>query len=77
MIGAMRGLLGGRMMERLTDAVAAAGIATWFTPELYQWTSDFSQAAAMFMPILGCLWLGVKTITHLHNHFRGREDHIE
>jgi hypothetical protein len=47
-------------MERITDVIAAAGVATWFTPELYEWAASTSQFAALMMPIFGCVWLGVQ-----------------
>jgi uncharacterized membrane protein YfbV (UPF0208 family) len=60
------------MLDRLTNAIAAAGIATWFTPGLREWTSDISVVAAELMPIAGLVWLGVQTMTHVHNHFRNK-----
>lgn len=59
----------GRLMERITDAIATIGIATWFTPGLYEWTASISNGAALLMPMLGVTWLGVQIWSRL---FRGK-----
>jgi hypothetical protein len=55
----------GVLMERITDVIAAMGVATWFTPELYDWAASTSQFAALMMPIFGCVWLGVQIWSRL------------
>lgn len=51
-------------MDRLTDWIAASGIAvggaTWVNPGIYEWTVNASHGAALLMPILGVIWLGVQ-----------------
>jgi hypothetical protein len=51
---------GDRLMERLTDLIASIGVLTWLAPGLYEWTASVSQFAALIMPILGAIWLGVQ-----------------
>lgn len=50
----------GSMMERLTDGIAILAVITGINPQVYFWLSEFSQLAALLMPILGCMWLGVQ-----------------
>jgi hypothetical protein len=50
----------GVVMERLTNAIAAIGVATWFTPEFYEWSVSVSGGFALLMPPLGCVWLAVQ-----------------
>lgn len=50
----------GGLIERATDGVAILAVVSWLNPGFYQWLSDFSQLAALMLPILGCLWLGVQ-----------------
>ena len=51
---------GGWIMERATDALAIFAVLSAINPRLYQLLSDFSQLAALLMPIFGCIWLGVQ-----------------
>lgn len=51
---------GGSIMERATDALAIFAVLSAINPRLYQLLSDFSQLAALLMPIFGCIWLGVQ-----------------
>ncbi|HLO78151.1 MAG TPA: hypothetical protein VK196_16980 [Magnetospirillum sp.] len=51
---------GGNVMERLTDALAVFGIMSGLNPSIYEWLSDISTTFALFMPVLGCIWLGVQ-----------------
>lgn len=48
------------MIERTTDIVAAAAVLSWFNPRIYEELSDYSQLAALLLPILGCAWLFVQ-----------------
>jgi hypothetical protein len=65
----LRLLKTGTLMERATDVIATIGVATWFTPELYDFTASVSQGAALFMPVLGCIWLGVQIWSRI---FKGK-----
>lgn len=56
---------GGIVMERLTDGVAVLAVISWLNPGLYQALSDFSQLAALLLPILGCAWLSVQIAVRL------------
>lgn len=51
---------GGTMVERATDGIAVLAVISWVNPGIYQWLSDFSQLAALLLPIFGCTWLGVQ-----------------
>ncbi len=53
-------LAGGSITERLTDAFAVLAVITGINPQIYFWLSETSTLAAMVMPILGCIWLGVQ-----------------
>lgn len=50
----------GGTMERITDGVAILAVLSWVNPKIFEWLSDFSQLAALMLPILGCIWLGVQ-----------------
>jgi hypothetical protein len=50
----------GSMMERLTDGIAILAVITGVNPSIYFWLSEISTLAALIMPILGCMWLGVQ-----------------
>lgn len=54
--------LGGKTLERVTDVVATAGIASWFTPEIRLALEAVSEWAALLMPILGSAWLLVQIV---------------
>lgn len=56
---------GGSMLERLTDVVAILAVITGIHPGIYEWLSEISQLAALLVPILGCLWLGVQIWSRL------------
>lgn len=51
-------------METVTNWIAwcgiAAGGATWMWPDFYQWALSASNGAALLMPVMGCVWLGVQ-----------------
>ena len=47
-------------MERFTDAVAILAVLTGLNPDYYWYISQTSQFAALLLPILGCIWLGVQ-----------------
>ncbi len=51
---------GGSIMSRFTDAVAILAVLTGLNPDYYWYISQTSQVAALFLPILGCIWLGVQ-----------------
>lgn len=51
---------GGSMMERVTDALAILAVITGINPQIYLYLSEISAFAALLMPILGCMWLGVQ-----------------
>lgn len=53
-------VLGGRTMEKVTDAIAVAGVGTIFFPELWSWMQSFSEVAALLMPPMGVAWLAVQ-----------------
>lgn len=53
-------LPGGTMIERVTDGVAVLAVLSWMNPSVYAWLADFSQLAALLLPILGCAWLAVQ-----------------
>lgn len=61
----------GGMMERATDGVAVLAVLTWINPKIYQQLSDYSQLAALLLPILGCAWLVVQISLRL---VRGKEE---
>lgn len=48
------------MMERATDGVAILAVLSWVNPKIFAWLNDFSQIAALLLPILGCAWLAVQ-----------------
>ena len=50
----------GSIMERLTDGIAILAVITGVNPAIYYWLSEVSSVAALLMPILGCMWLGVQ-----------------
>lgn len=50
----------GSIMERLTDGIAILAVISGVNPAIYQWLSEISALAALMMPILGCMWLGVQ-----------------
>lgn len=50
----------GSTMERVTDAIAILAVITGINPAVYHWLADISGLAALLMPILGCMWLGVQ-----------------
>lgn len=60
-------------METVTNWIAWGGIAfgsaTWVEPNFYAWVVNASHGAALFMPILGCVWLGVQIWSRL---FQGK-----
>ena len=49
------------MQDRITDATAAGAITSpiWLQ-WLYDATTDFSEWAALWLPILGVIWLAVQ-----------------
>ena len=51
---------GGSIMERITDAIAIIAVITGVNPDFYYWLGQTSQIAALLLPVLGCLWLGVQ-----------------
>lgn len=51
---------GESFMERITDAVAVLAVISGLNPGVYEWLSEISQVAALLVPILGCIWLGVQ-----------------
>lgn len=55
----------GGMIERVTDGVAILGVLTWLNPKLFSMLSDYSQLAALLLPILGCFWLTVQIIVRI------------
>lgn len=69
----IRVVLGSKTVERATDIIAAAGIASWFTPELFQWLTSVNQIAALFLPIFGCAWLVVQIFVHLKTKLFSRK----
>jgi len=48
------------MAEKATDWLAFFAVLSWLKPGVYAWMADFSQLAALLMPVLGCAWLGVQ-----------------
>lgn len=50
----------GSIMERVTDAIAILAVITGINPAVYYWLSEISALAALLLPILGCMWLGVQ-----------------
>lgn len=50
----------GNVMERIADFFAVFGILSWLNPAVLEWISGVSTLAAMLMPILGVIWLGVQ-----------------
>ena len=56
---------GGIVIERITDCVAMLAVISWLTPRFYQTLSDYSQLAALLLPILGCAWLAVQIIVRI------------
>jgi hypothetical protein len=50
----------GSTLERITDAVAIVAVITGLNPSFYYWLSEISGLAALLMPVLGCMWLGVQ-----------------
>lgn len=61
---------GEKIMDTVTNWIAYSGIAvgsaTWMWPFLYEWVVQASHGAALFMPILGCMWLGVQIWSRLY-----------
>ncbi len=51
-------------MYTITNWIAWVGIAVggamWVEPNLCAWAVSASHGAALFMPVLGCVWLGVQ-----------------
>lgn len=47
-------------MERITDAIAIIAVITGVNPDFFYWLGQTSQIAALLLPVLGCLWLGVQ-----------------
>jgi hypothetical protein len=47
-------------MERITDGVAILAVISGINPAIYQWMANISEIAALLMPIMGCIWLGVQ-----------------
>lgn len=50
----------GPVMERATDALAILAVLSGINPGILQWIGSISTVAALFMPILGCIWLAVQ-----------------
>jgi hypothetical protein len=63
---------GDRIVERITDVIASIGVLTWFTPGLYEWTASISHIAALFMPILGSVWLSVQIVNMVRGWIKGK-----
>jgi len=60
----------GGLIERATDWFAVFAVLTWINPRIYQVLSDYSQLAALLLPILGCAWLVVQISLRI---VRGKE----
>jgi hypothetical protein len=50
----------GRGIERVTDVIAVASIATWIETSLFLQLNEASEWAALMMPIFGVVWLAVQ-----------------
>lgn len=50
----------GSIMERMTDGIAILAVITGINPSVYHWLAEISAFAALLMPVLGCMWLGVQ-----------------
>lgn len=50
----------GAVVERITDFFAVFGLISWLNPAVYEWLNGVSSLAALFMPVLGCIWLAVQ-----------------
>ncbi len=50
----------GSIMERITDTLAVFAVLSGINPAVFKWISEISTIAALLMPILGCIWLGVQ-----------------
>lgn len=61
--------IGDRIIERITDAIAIVGIASWLSPDLWNYVKSISEFAGLLMPIFGCSWLGVQIY---HKLFRDK-----
>lgn len=44
-------------MERVTDVIAAFGLATWITPSVFDWIQSFNETIAVVIPPVSLLWL--------------------
>jgi len=47
----------GVVMERVTDVIAAFGLATWITPSVFDWIQSFNETIAVVIPPVSLLWL--------------------
>ena len=56
--------------ERITDAIAVAGIASWLTPEFRDVLASFSELAALLVPILSVIWLTVQIVPKVSAFFK-------
>lgn len=60
-----------KVVDRATDGVAVGGVTSplWL-PQLYEW----SQIAALGLPILGCIWLLVQIVGYFINLVNKEDD---
>ncbi len=58
-----------RGLERATDIVAVASVATWVDPDLFMIVGSVSKWAALLMPIFGVAWLAVQIWAKLYDLF--------
>lgn len=56
-------------MQQTTNVIAGAAVASpWWLPAL----QNFSEIAALMLPIAGLIWLMVQIITHITKYYKDK-----